>query len=200
MVQLRNTGYPPNLEMPPTCRNHLFVSHVWSSGQDKAHAITRNLQLYLPGLKIWIDVDSLEDIDRLEEYIAESAVVLIFYTKGYFQSVNCRREFYQAIALEKPIIVIHEDDDEALEEMKHECVTYCGVKFANDGIDINRVLEIILEDPIRRIKTGSFSAETLKLVYIRILKNLPYYRDVMREETICCKNGSAFQANFVMSR
>ena len=93
MVRLRSTGYPPNLELPQSCENHLFVSHVWSSGQDKAHTITRNLQLYGPGIKIWIDVDSLQDIDRLEDDIVESAVVLIFYTTGYFQSVNCRREF-----------------------------------------------------------------------------------------------------------
>ena len=74
-------------------RKSLVCIPVWSSGQDKAHAITRNLQLYGPGIKIWIDVDSLQDIDRLEDDIVESAVVLIFYTTGYFQSVNCRREF-----------------------------------------------------------------------------------------------------------
>jgi len=119
---LQSTGYPPNLEMPPTCEYHLSLSHVWDSGQDKTHAIARKPQLYLPGLIIWLDVDDLDDVGRLEEYIAESAVVLIFYSKGYFRSVNCRREFYHAVALEKPIVVVYDGDDTVIKEMKEEYV------------------------------------------------------------------------------
>ena len=80
-------------------------------------------------------------------------------------------------------------DDEALEEMKHECVSYCRELFADNDIDVNRVLETILEDPIRRIKAGAFSAETLKLVYIGILKNLPYYRDEKRGRNTLLQQG-----------
>ena len=60
-------------------------------------------------------------------------------------------------------------DDEALEEMKHECVSYCRELFAINDIDVNRVLGTILEDPIRRIKAGSFSAETFKLVEMDLI-------------------------------
>jgi len=34
IVRLQSTGYPPNIEMPTTCNYHVFLSHVWESGQD----------------------------------------------------------------------------------------------------------------------------------------------------------------------
>ena len=44
----------------------------------------------LPGVLIWLDVVNLEDISKLEEYVDGSAVVLIFLSRGYFESKNCR--------------------------------------------------------------------------------------------------------------
>jgi len=185
IVRLLSTGYPPNLEMPPDCEHHLFLSHVWESGQDKTHTIARTLQLYLPRLAVWLDVDDLDDVERLEECIAESAVILIFYSENYFRSFNCRREFYAAVALEKPIIVVYEGDDSVVDKMKEECAKYCTEKYRNEGIDINHVLENILaKDPICILKAGSFSAETLKLVYLRLLRSLPFYRDSKRRELL----------------
>lgn len=65
IVRLKSIGYPPNLEMPTTYKYHLFLSHVRSSSQDKTRIITRTLQLYLPRLSKWLDVDGLDDVDRL---------------------------------------------------------------------------------------------------------------------------------------
>ena len=46
-------------------------------------AIKRQLCLLLPGAHIFLDVDDLEDINRLEECIRASAVIIIFVSKGY---------------------------------------------------------------------------------------------------------------------
>jgi len=185
IVRLRSTGYPPNLEMPPAYEHHLFLPHVWESGQDQTHTIARLLQLYLPRLVIWLDVDDLDDVERLEEYIAESAVILIFYSDTYFRSFNCQREFYKAVALEKPIIVVYAGDDSVVDKRKEECTKYCTEKYRNEGIDISHVLENILaKDPICMLKAGSFSAETLKLVYLSLLRSLPFYRDSKRRELV----------------
>jgi len=184
IIRLHSTGYPPNLEMPPNCKFHLFLSHIWDSGQDKTHAIARKLQLYLPGLIIWLDVDNLDDVGKLEECIAESAVVLIFYSKGYFGSENCRREFYHAVALEKPIIVVYDGDDIVIQEMKDECETYCKEQYSGEGTNIDDVLDMISKDPICLLKARSFSAETMKIVYLRLLKNLPFYRHIKRRELL----------------
>ena len=71
---------------PPAIKYHLFLSHIWSTGQDQCATIKRQLQLVLPGVSIFLDVDDLRSIDDLELYIAQSAVVMIFASKGYFNS------------------------------------------------------------------------------------------------------------------
>ena len=40
---------------------------VWGTGQDQVAVIKRQLQLMLPGVSIFLDVDDLEDIGALEE-------------------------------------------------------------------------------------------------------------------------------------
>jgi hypothetical protein len=37
-----------------TLRISLQVSHTWSSGQDQAHTIVRQLQLLMPTIQIWL--------------------------------------------------------------------------------------------------------------------------------------------------
>ncbi len=76
-TKLISTGHAPNLELPEQCNYHVFVSHVWSTGQSKTHAIVRKMQLLLPGLKIWLDVDELYDLSELESSVEDSAVFLL---------------------------------------------------------------------------------------------------------------------------
>ena len=81
-----------------------------STGQDAAAVIKNELQLLLPGIKIFLDVrtpaapparerrrcvrrytpsqqvDDLDDIGALEEYIGLSQMILFFLSKGYFRS------------------------------------------------------------------------------------------------------------------
>ena len=51
------TMEPPVLLLGPGKRYHLFLSHVWSTGQDQCAVIKRQLQLLLPGVVIFLDVD-----------------------------------------------------------------------------------------------------------------------------------------------
>jgi hypothetical protein len=48
---------PPVLLLRAGERYHLFLSHVWSTGQDQCAVIKRQLQLLLPGVVIFLDVD-----------------------------------------------------------------------------------------------------------------------------------------------
>ena len=47
---------------------------VWGTGQDQCATIKRQLSLLMPGVSIFLDVDDLESIDALEEYIDQSQV------------------------------------------------------------------------------------------------------------------------------
>ena len=51
------TMEPPVLLLRAGERYHLFLSHVWSTGQDQCAVVKRQLQLLLPGVAIFLDVD-----------------------------------------------------------------------------------------------------------------------------------------------
>jgi hypothetical protein len=199
-VRMALSGDAPDLELPEHCNFHVFMSHVWGTGQAKTHAITRKLQLFLPGLKVWLDVDELQDISKLEESVAESAVFILYYSGGYFRSKNCRREIYAAVKLDKPIILLYEGDELVLQEMEKECLSNCDS--SNDEIDspgAALILEKLLGDtdmlhtdprmhgPIQWLNEGSFSAAAKNRIYSGILSHLPHYKrhpDLLREQGI----------------
>jgi len=126
-IRLINTNNKPRLELSPDCKDHMFISHVWKTGQDKTHRIVRMIQQYLPGINIWLDIDSIADISNLEESVAEAAQFVLFYSKGYFESKNCVREVKAASQEQKPITVIFESDEnlessKVINDMKNECI------------------------------------------------------------------------------
>ena len=49
-------GTPPQLSLPDGQTYHLFISHVWRTGQDQAATIKRVLTLMLPSARIFLDV------------------------------------------------------------------------------------------------------------------------------------------------
>ena len=59
-------------------------------------------------MRIFLDVDDLDDIDNLEHHIKETQSVLIFISSGYFLSRNCKREIQAAKDMAKPLVLVHE--------------------------------------------------------------------------------------------
>ena len=108
ILQFRSTSAPPVLSIQHGMLWHLFLSHIWGSGQDQCATIKRQLSLLLPGVSIFLDIDDLESIDKLEEYIEQSQVTMIFVSKGYFKSNNCLREVRCAVAKKKPLTLVHD--------------------------------------------------------------------------------------------
>ena len=103
-----HTSAPPP---PPRSRSLLarrFLSHIWGSGQDQCATIKRQLCLLMPGVSIFLDVDDLESIDKLEEYVDATAVIMIFVSKGYFGSKNCLREAVCTVNKQKRITLVHD--------------------------------------------------------------------------------------------
>ena len=108
IVQLEATRLPPVLILSGDHNHHLFLSHIWSTGQDQCATIKQRLCLLLPGVHVFLDVDDLEDIGELEGYVRRSQVIMIFVSKGYFVSVNCLREARCAVAEAKPLALVHD--------------------------------------------------------------------------------------------
>ena len=95
-IRLQRTKAP--LDLPLTMGHlwHLLLSHIWGTGQDQCATIKRQLRILVPSASVFLDVDDLQSIDELEEYISRSAMIMIFITKGYFFSKSkilplCRR-------------------------------------------------------------------------------------------------------------
>ena len=185
---VKSTGHAPNLELPEQCHYHVFVSHVWSTGQAKTHAIVRKMQLNLPGLKIWLDVDELHDLSTLESSVEESAIFFLYYSKSYFRSRNCRREIYTAIRLNKPIIVVYEGGETTLRELREECMENCIRAIDKDSPGSLAVLKKVFDNddgelgfatssnpPILWKNENEYSHASLNLIFHRILQRLPYY-------------------------
>jgi hypothetical protein len=57
------------------------------------------------------DVDDLDDITMLEQYVERSDIVLVVLTASYLSSRNCRRELSAAVEMGKPIVLLVETDD-----------------------------------------------------------------------------------------
>jgi hypothetical protein len=170
-----STGGKPNLDMPRYCTYHLFVSHVWSSGQAKTHAVVRKIQWLLPEIKIWLDTDELKNIGNLEESVAECAIFILYYSKGYFRSTNCRRELFAAMDEQKPTLVIYEGNEYVLQTMKEECMS--SIKQELGVPSSQEVLEYLFRynDPVCWMLEGAFSAISMQRVSKSILEHLPYY-------------------------
>ena len=57
ILRIASTMEPPVVLLGKGERYHLFLSHVWSTGQDQCAVIKRQLQLLLPGVVIFLDID-----------------------------------------------------------------------------------------------------------------------------------------------
>ena len=116
------------MPLAKTHKWHIFLSHIWANAQDQCATIKRQLCLLLPGVRIFLDVDDLEDIGSLEDYISQSACIMVFISKGYFKSPNCLREvraFVAAKRADQGLILVRETAPThgaaSLEELRAEC-------------------------------------------------------------------------------
>ena len=54
-IRLVSTNQPPEMSVGMGITWHLFNSHIWSTGQDAVAVIKKQLQILLPGIKIFLD-------------------------------------------------------------------------------------------------------------------------------------------------
>ena len=129
-------------------------------------------------LFVCVDVDDLQDIGKLERYVALSQCVLIFLSKDYFSSANCIREVQSTLGENKPIVLVHETDPKKggvpLASLRAECATKdCSAVLDAGG-------EVI---PWHRV--ADFQLLSLKMVAIRMLHCMPEYKLKTRSRPVC---------------
>ena len=110
LLRLQASGRPPMLSLAASKRWHLFLSHNWAN-QDAVATIKRQLQLLLPGVSIFLDVDDLEAISELEAYVMASQAMLVFLGSAkYLESPNCMRELAAAKQISLPLVCVNDAD------------------------------------------------------------------------------------------
>ena len=88
---------------------HIFLSHVWGLGQDRMRVIKDRLAILVPDLRVFLDVDDLEEGGGAEDLVHASRV-LVYLTAGYFSSPNCMREALWATVLRKDVVLLLETE------------------------------------------------------------------------------------------
>ena len=160
---------------------HLFLSHVWGTGQDQARIIKARLLEMVLELRIFLDVD-VSDMQlgegALEQYVQRSANVLVFFSEGYATSKNCMRELRSAVKYGKPLIPVIEMDPTkgglSMDAMREELMA-ADAKYTRWGFDDawprGEDLASYLEErhPIEWIRLSALQDVTLRLIAERLL-------------------------------
>lgn len=90
---------------------HLFLSHAQDLGQDQVRTIKLELVRLLPTVKIFLDVEALDDTHKLGELVARSQKLLLFLTTGCLRRFFVRQEVLAAVQHGTGIIAVQETDE-----------------------------------------------------------------------------------------
>jgi hypothetical protein len=99
--------------MPPLASHQkfdLFLSHAQDLGQDQVATIKALLEKLLPGVKVFLDVECLDDLHTLDDLIRSSAAVLVFLTEGCLRRHFIRLEIETAVKSAIKLIIVQETD------------------------------------------------------------------------------------------
>ena len=164
-----DTSLPPELSVKPGMCWHIFLSHTWNSAQDQCATIKRQLQLILPGVRVFLDVDDLDDMRKLKEYIECSQSVLFFLSKGYFFSGACKTEITAALAAGKPLLLVHDPvrGGAPLTVLQEDCNEQWRGQIFGSGRPI-----------ITWLRVADYQVISLKQIVAQLLHASPHYRSL----------------------
>jgi len=198
-MKARRLKYVKNnheVELPKISYNeyHIFLSHVWGTGQDNMRIVKSRLLEMIPDTQCFLDVDDLEDISHLEGYIDRSHIILIYCSQGYFQSRNCMREIRSSVMKNKRLMCIMDADKSrgglADYEIKEQLIAaddqytkwgFFPEKLKSEGGDRNTETDppgprgatlyakLFAEIPIYWERLGVFQDVSMRLIAERIL-------------------------------
>ena len=92
-----------------------------------------------------------------EGHSQRSATFLIFLSRGYFRSVNCRRELAAALVEKRPVIAMREEDSgkggASAAALREECDHFCGAEH------VGAAQVIFDEPPVTWVRMRHFQLE-----------------------------------------
>ena len=151
-------------------------------------------------------VDDLEEIGELDAYVRRTCCMLLFLSKGYFQSKNCLKEIRATVEKKKPWVLVHEADIShgglTLEESRDECppdlrevvFTECAYDYIDGKLIIKPLDEMSLAGSLESLgqakprmvithyRVKDFQLLSLRLICKEVLRQTPYYRNIAHDE------------------
>mmetsp|Transcript_22493 Transcript_22493/g.57882 ORF Transcript_22493/g.57882 Transcript_22493/m.57882 type:complete len:261 (-) Transcript_22493:52-834(-) len=134
---LRARALRKGIKIPPSAerkrpagsyRYHVFLCHVWSTGQDQCRVLKQELEgLVLDrDLRVFLHMDDLRSNTELERFVAASESIVLFVTDGFFESPSVMREVLEALRLGMPIFIVFDSGSQhgsvALPEQRLRCL------------------------------------------------------------------------------
>ena len=161
---------------------HLFLSHVWGTGQDAMRIIKHRVIELLPDAHVFLDVDiaNFKTVD-LEGYIQRSSVVLVHCTRGYFDSKNCMRELNTAVREGKAIVALIDPEiahgglsrAEIEEHIHNAASSYGKWGFATDALRGDALIgALFFKSPVELNRIGVHQLVTIRLIAESILPDV----------------------------
>ncbi|CAK8672040.1 spermatocyte protein spe-26-like [Clavelina lepadiformis] len=122
-----------------TDKSHIMISYNWQASHRLAKKVYDRLQE--KDYNVWFDQGNLKGAlyEKMQEAVDNAFVILMFVSKNYENSANCRREAFYAADIKKPIIPIHEDYEPQGKPKGVRLITAGEIyyKFNNDNFDEN---------------------------------------------------------------
>jgi len=152
------------VELPPLgdYSFDLFLSHSQDLGQDQVATIKAALERLLPSIRIFLDVESLDDLHALDDLVKSSRAVLIFLTTGCLRRFFVRLEVKAAMDNATRMILVQETDDRhgkcAITEHRKDC-----------AIDVGSALFDSAHEPILWFRAAHFKQISIKQIVQRMI-------------------------------
>ena len=172
--RLRHTASGKEVVAPPIGEDHyhVFLSHVWGTGQDQMRVIRQRLQEMVPGMRAFLDVEDLEDISDLEGYIKRSKCVVVYCSRGYFESKNCMIELRAAVKLGKHIQPLMDLEasrggltrDEVCNQILAADAHYAKWGFVDGPRGAELCAKLFERQPIEWNRIGAFQDVTMRMI------------------------------------
>ena len=129
----------------------------------------------MPSVRLFLDVDDLQDIALLEQYIGESGLTIIFISRGYWISRNCMREARATVDEHKPSVLVHEAD-----------TAKGGISWHDQLKECPSEMRFLVAQPLHPVvpwlRISRFQLESLKQISRALLLATPKYCKLCGEQ------------------
>jgi GTPase SAR1 family protein len=117
-IELQSKWSSPNLPVPPlTNPSHIMFSYCW--GYKKDHVIAMEKKLREKGYDIWRDENGSSIVpplagdtdESMARAVEKSSLIIIFVSKAYYNSANCKKEAQYCSQKRKPLLFVMLDEN-----------------------------------------------------------------------------------------